>query len=111
MLTALQKTCLEAIQDYQSAHGGISPSYADILARIGVGCKSQVHHLVTQLEERGFVRRIPNRARAIEVLKKTAPRQMIRREVPVVSYPDASYFVVERIAEKAVLVPLQKRAT
>ena len=115
MLTASQKRCLDAIQDYQAAHGGTSPSYAEIAERTGSPNKSSVHRLVTQLEERGHIRRILNRARAIEVLEPRAPRQMITQpalglvpRVPVVAYPNAKYFTVERVDEKAVLVPLKR---
>ncbi len=99
MLTMRLKKCLDYIEGYQAAHSGTSPSYGEILVVMGGAHKSQVHYLLVRLEERGFVRRIPRRARAIEVL---------RRSVPVVRYPDASYFVVERVDEKAVLVPLGK---
>ncbi len=98
MLTALQKTCLDWITDYQAVNAGISPTFTELEKGMG-SRRGNCHRLVKALEERGFVRRIPNQARAIEV---------VRRTVPVVSYPDAAYFVVERVDEKAVLVPLKK---
>jgi repressor LexA len=48
---------------------GTVPSFDEMSVALGLNSKSAVHRLVSALEERGFIRRIPNRARAIEVLK------------------------------------------
>jgi len=48
---------------------GISPSFEEMKEALGLRSKSGVHRLITGLEERGFIRRLPHRARALEVLK------------------------------------------
>ena len=48
-----------------------SPSYQEIADAIGVKSKSRVSDLIRALEERGEIRRLPNRARSIEVVNKT----------------------------------------
>jgi repressor LexA len=48
---------------------GISPSFDEMREALELKSKSGVHRLISALEERGFIRRLPNRARALEVLK------------------------------------------
>src|SRR5688500_25537 len=48
---------------------GISPSFDEMKDALGLKSKSGIHRLITGLEERGFIRRLPHRARALEVLK------------------------------------------
>lgn len=48
---------------------GIPPSYDEMKEALDLASKSGIHRLITALEERGFIRRLPNRARALEVLK------------------------------------------
>src|SRR5690606_2879432 len=48
---------------------GISPSFEEMKDALDLKSKSGVHRLISALEERGFIRRLPNRARALEVLK------------------------------------------
>src|ERR1051325_621209 len=48
---------------------GIPPSFDEMQDALELRSKSGIHRLVTALEERGFIRRLPNRARAIEVIK------------------------------------------
>ena len=52
------------------AHG-IAPTYAEMMAAVGQKSKAGVHRLISLLEERGQLRRIPNRARAIELTSPT----------------------------------------
>lgn len=66
-LTAKQAQCLAFLTDRIEATG-IAPSYAEMQAHLGLTSKSGVHRLIAALEERGRIRRIPNRARCIEVL-------------------------------------------
>ncbi len=49
---------------------GISPSFEEMKDALDLKSKSGVHRLISALEERGFIRRLPNRARALEVLKQ-----------------------------------------
>jgi SOS-response transcriptional repressor LexA len=69
MLTRKQKELLELIDDRIKVEG-IPPSLEEMAAAIKLSSKSGVHRLLTGLEERGYIRRIHNRARAIEVLRK-----------------------------------------
>lgn len=68
MLTARQNDLLKFIAGHTSEHS-YCPTYDEMAGALGINSKSGVHRLVTALEERGFIRRIPDRARAIEVLK------------------------------------------
>lgn len=68
MLTAKQHELLHFIQRRLDA-GGISPSFEEMKEALGLKSKSGIHRLISALEERGFLRRLPNRARALEVLK------------------------------------------
>ncbi|MCR2833755.1 transcriptional repressor LexA [Parerythrobacter lacustris] len=49
---------------------GVSPSFEEMKEALDLKSKSGVHRLISALEERGFIRRLPNRARALEVLKQ-----------------------------------------
>ena len=68
MLTAKQHELLHFIQERLDA-GGISPSFEEMKEALGLKSKSGIHRLISALEERGFLRRLPNRARALEVIK------------------------------------------
>lgn len=69
MLTKKQKEALIFLKS-EIARTGISPSYDEIKDAIGLASKSGIHRLITALEERGFIRRLPNKARAIEIIDK-----------------------------------------
>src|SRR5438046_9074515 len=49
--------------------GGVSPSFDEMKEALRLKSKSGIHRLITGLEERGFLRRLPHRARALQVLK------------------------------------------
>src|SRR5215212_8106566 len=68
MLTAKQRELLLFI-DNRLRENGISPSFDEMREALDLKSKSGVHRLISALEERGFIRRLPNRARALEVLK------------------------------------------
>ncbi|HET6536634.1 MAG TPA: transcriptional repressor LexA [Sphingopyxis sp.] len=68
MLTAKQHELLRFIQ-LRLDQSGISPSFEEMKDALGLKSKSGIHRLISALEERGFLRRLPNRARALEVLK------------------------------------------
>ncbi|HEX3677053.1 MAG TPA: transcriptional repressor LexA [Sphingomicrobium sp.] len=75
MLTAKQRDLLLFI-DGRLKEGGVSPSFDEMREALDLKSKSGVHRLISALDERGFIRRLPNRARALEVLKlpeTTAP--------------------------------------
>jgi repressor LexA len=68
MLTAKQRELLIFI-DGRLKEDGVSPSFDEMREALDLKSKSGVHRLISALEERGFIRRLPNRARALEVLK------------------------------------------
>ncbi len=68
MLTYKQHELLLFIDD-RLKQSGISPSFDEMREALDLKSKSGVHRLISALEERGFIRRLPNRARALEVVK------------------------------------------
>ncbi|MBV9527686.1 transcriptional repressor LexA [Sphingomonas sp.] len=68
MLTAKQRELLMFIRG-RLDESGISPSFDEMREALDLKSKSGVHRLISALEERGFIRRLPNRARALEVMK------------------------------------------
>lgn len=68
MLTRKQQELLFFINDRLN-EGGVSPSFDEMKDALGLKSKSGIHRLITGLEERGFIRRLPHRARALEVLR------------------------------------------
>lgn len=69
MLTAKQRELLLFI-DQRLNSSGISPSFDEMREALDLRSKSGVHRLISALGERGFIRRLPNRARALEVVKR-----------------------------------------
>ena len=68
MLTRKQYELLRFI-DQRLKEAGVPPSFDEMKDALDLRSKSGIHRLITALEERGFIRRLPNRARAIEVIK------------------------------------------
>ena len=68
MLTRKQQELLLFIQE-RLGQGGVSPSFDEMKDALGLKSKSGIHRLITGLEERGFIRRLPHRARALEVMR------------------------------------------
>lgn len=76
-LTRNMRDLYEFIRDYSEANSGVAPSYDEMMTYLGLHSKSGVYRLVCALEERGVIRRLPNRARAIvcieqEILQEVA---------------------------------------
>lgn len=69
MLTSKQHELLRFIQ-HRLEESGVSPSFEEMKAALDLKSKSGVHRLISALEERGFIRRLPNRARALEVVRQ-----------------------------------------
>ncbi|WP_323013075.1 transcriptional repressor LexA [Devosia sp.] len=68
MLTRKQHELLMFIHE-RMKESGIPPSFDEMKDALDLASKSGIHRLITALEERGFIRRLPNRARALEVVK------------------------------------------
>lgn len=79
-LTRRQADLLAFIKAHTEKHG-ISPSFYEMAAGIGTASKSTVFRLIEGLEERGSIKRFPNRARAIEIVERepTLPADLERR--------------------------------
>ncbi|AOL23460.1 repressor LexA [Erythrobacter litoralis] len=69
MLTAKQHELIRFIQQ-RLEETGVSPSFEEMKEALDLKSKSGVHRLISALEERGFIRRLPNRARALEVIRQ-----------------------------------------
>ncbi|WP_029086868.1 transcriptional repressor LexA [Brevundimonas aveniformis] len=68
MLTKKQHELLMFIHE-RIQETGVSPSFDEMKEALDLASKSGIHRLITALEERGFIRRLPHRARALEVVK------------------------------------------
>ena len=74
MLTAKQRDLLNFLREYQQEHDH-APSFDEMKDAVGLKSKSGIHRLVSALEERGHIRRLANRARAIEIIDETPVAQ------------------------------------
>lgn len=81
MLTRKQQELLIFINERLN-EGGVSPSFDEMKDALGLKSKSGIHRLITGLEERGFIRRLPHRARALEVLRLPEKPLVMARSAP-----------------------------
>jgi repressor LexA len=91
MLTRKQHELLCFIHG-RLAESGVSPSFEEMKDALDLKSKSGVHRLISALEERQFIRRLPNRARALEVVKMpdTAERKAVPMAKPKTPVPAAA---------------------
>ena len=68
MLTKKQKELYDYLKNYISSNE-ISPSFEEMKSAVNLKSKSGIHRLITSLEERGFIKRLHNKARAIKIIK------------------------------------------
>ncbi|WCT75303.1 transcriptional repressor LexA [Sphingomonas naphthae] len=97
MLTSKQNELLTFI-NHRLGETGVSPSFEEMKEALDLKSKSGVHRLINALEERQFIRRLPNRARALEVLRmpelmRKAPPALVA--VPKKPIPQAANDVLE----------------
>ncbi|AGH48282.1 MULTISPECIES: transcriptional repressor LexA [Sphingomonadales] len=112
MLTRKQHELLCFIHD-RLAETGVSPSFEEMKDALDLKSKSGVHRLISALEERSFIRRLPNRARALEVLRmperapnaKPAPQAAPSR--PAMLKPAAQ--ILPEAANDVIELPLHGR--
>lgn len=90
-LTVAQAELLSFIR--WEAEAGRTPSYEEMKSALGLASKSGVLRLLTALEERGFIIRLPNRARAIALVEEPTP---LRRKPPEFSL---DYFTSAELAK------------
>ena len=100
MLTRKQQELLGFIDERLKADG-VSPSFEEMKEALNLRSKSGVHRLINALEERSFIRRLPNRARALEVLRLPDAMAPVR--------PRAGAAMMPEPANDAVQVPLHGR--
>jgi repressor LexA len=102
MLTSKQHELLLFIRD-RLGRDGISPSFDEMREALDLKSKSGVHRLISALEERGFIRRLANRARALEILK------LPEASAPAAATPIAAKPVVPAPANDTIDLPLHGR--
>jgi len=116
MLTAKQRELLLFI-DGRLKQDGVSPSFDEMREALDLKSKSGVHRLISALEERGFIRRLPNRARALEVVKlpetsqATAIASSIRPAIPAAANDSMEIPLHGRIAAGTPIEALQGTET
>ncbi len=111
MLTRKQHELLFYIHDRLAAEG-VSPSFEEMKDALGLKSKSGVHRLISALEERDFIRRLPNRARALEVVKMPERGELksTRPTADVISMPAREPMVATRSpANDVIELPLHGR--
>lgn len=88
-LTAQQDKLLQFIEASLS-ESRVAPSFESMMVHLGIGSKSGVHRIVSALEERGYITRMPHRARAIALASPLATvpayeliAELRRRDIPV----------------------------
>jgi repressor LexA len=94
MLTRKQSELLTYIQA-RLAESGISPSFEEMKEALQLKSKSGVHRLISALEERGFIRRLPNRARALEILRMPDGQAGIASQPKAPAAPSAANDVID----------------
>lgn len=118
MLTRKQHELICFIDDRLKATG-VSPSFEEMKEALDLKSKSGVHRLISALEERQFIRRLPNRARALEVLRmpdRPVAKKAAAKAPPVRSTPAPANDVVElplhgRIAAGVPIEAIEGQAT
>jgi repressor LexA len=102
MLTAKQHELLNFIHE-RLAKTGVSPSFDEMREALDLKSKSGVHRLISALEERQFIRRLPNRARALEVVR------MPDVAVPTAASAPAPRPAIPAVANDTIEIPLHGR--
>jgi repressor LexA len=106
MLTRKQHELVCFIND-RLAETGVSPSFEEMKDALDLKSKSGVHRLISALEERQFIRRLPNRARALEVLRM--PERADTKKAPKTKAPTPPLPPLRQPANDVVEIPLHGR--
>ena len=106
MLTPKQQELLSFIHN-RLEEGGVSPSFEEMKDALDMRSKSGIHRLINALEERGFIRFLPNRARALEVLK--LPDAMHRAPAPSIAPKPKMPATLPIAANDVIEIPLHGR--
>ncbi|MBY0284555.1 MAG: transcriptional repressor LexA [Sphingomonas sp.] len=106
MLTRKQHELICFINDRLN-ESGVSPSFEEMKEALDLKSKSGVHRLISALEEREFIRRLPNRARALEVLRM--PERPETKKKSVAPSAPANVRQVPQPANDVIEIPLHGR--
>ena len=107
MLTRKQHELICFISD-RLEETGVSPSFEEMKEALDLKSKSGVHRLISALEERGFIRRLPNRARALEILKMPERGDVVKLASKAAA-PAPSRTVRPEPANDVIEIPLHGR--
>jgi repressor LexA len=107
MLTRKQHELICFIND-RLAETGVSPSFEEMKDALDLKSKSGVHRLISALEERKFIRRLPNRARALEVLRMPDRPEAARKTAAAVA-PAGNVRSLPQAANDVIEIPLHGR--
>jgi repressor LexA len=107
MLTRKQHELICFINDRLEA-SGVSPSFEEMKEALDLKSKSGVHRLISALEERKFFRRLPNRARALEVLRMPERPETIRKPTTATA-PAGNLKKIPEPANDVIEIPLHGR--
>ncbi len=106
MLTRKQHELICFIND-RLEESGVSPSFEEMKEALDLKSKSGVHRLISALEERKFIRRLPNRARALEVLRMPERSEPRRTAAPELANPNVR--PTPHAANDVIEIPLHGR--
>jgi repressor LexA len=107
MLTRKQHELICFINDRLEA-SGVSPSFEEMKEALDLKSKSGVHRLISALEERKFIRRLPNRARALEVLRMPERPEAVRKPTAA-AVPAGNLKKIPEPANDVIEIPLHGR--
>jgi len=107
MLTRKQHELICFINDRLEA-SGVSPSFEEMKEALDLKSKSGVHRLISALEERKFIRRLPNRARALEVLRMPERPETARKPTTATA-PAGNLKKIPEPANDVIEIPLHGR--
>jgi repressor LexA len=108
MLTRKQHELICFIND-RLAETGVSPSFEEMKEALDLKSKSGVHRLISALEERKFIRRLPNRARALEVLRMPERPETARKAAAAAPTAGGNVRKLPEPANDVIEIPLHGR--
>jgi len=108
MLTRKQHELICFIND-RLAETGVSPSFEEMKEALDLKSKSGVHRLISALEERKFIRRLPNRARALEVLRMPERAETAKKAVAAAPTSTGNVRRLPEPANDVIEIPLHGR--
>ena len=108
MLTVKQRELLHYIHA-RLGETGVSPSFDEMREALELKSKSGVHRLISALEERQFIRRLPNRARALEVLRMPDLASASGGNVATLPAPASAARPIREVANDTIEIPMHGR--